>query len=313
MKKQRKKLSKRKKKFFIWASCYIAVFLITSLLTMSTLSWFGGSTWQDGEMYMGGPVYIDFTDAEEIKTSGEGELTTETPPGWEKLYPGMNIHFEARAVLNNEFRPNREPIMAVSTAVMRAKVMLEIIDKDGHSTNDIDQTSDPEAYARIIMIYDSLWSQLRAKATIKEAGNNDPGYWVFLDKTTEQTLQTSETDKIEVANKKEEECYFYYVTADSYNRYTAGTIEKTDCIMEEIGITLEDDTSVGFLNDAVITVPGIPITNEHAECKIKFTIVFQALQAFFGHNPDQTEVPLTIANGYPIYFEAMNEQLVVGN
>lgn len=310
MKKKRKKLNKKKKKFFIWVSCYLAVFLITSLLTLSTMSWFSGSEWTDGEMYMGGPVYIDFVDDKGIKTSGADKLTTETPPGWEKLYPGMNIHFEAKAVLNNKSRPSSRPLMSVSTAVLRAKVMLEIIDNQGNSSNDIDQTSDPEAYGRIMYLYNSLWIQLKAKAIQKEANNPDPGYWIFLDRGTEQTLVESPDEKNQIINKKEEECFFYYVNATTYNSYKQGYLSKIDCIMEEVGLT-EATNAVGFLNDAVVTVPPLAITNEYSECTVKFTIVFHALQAFFGHNDDNTEIVLSVENGYPRFNEAADEGLII--
>jgi len=286
-KRKKKKLSKNKRKFFIWASCYLAVFLITAILTASTLSWFAGSTWQDGEMYMGGPVYISIGDDKGIKTMGENSLTTETPPGWQKLYPGMNIHFEARAILENDKRPNHTTIPAVSSAVMRAKVMLEIIDKQGHSSKDIDKTSDPEAYERINLIYNSIWVQLKAKAQLKEADNTDPGFWLF-----------------HLVNPEEQENYFYYVTAESYTMFKNGTYtDVTQCIMEEVGKEVIND-SVGFLNDAIVTIPGVSITNEYAECRLIFTVSFQALQAFFGHNDDQTEKPLTVSNSIPIYTEA---------
>lgn len=259
---------------------------------------------------MGGPVYIDFVDDKGIKTSGADKLTTETPPGWEKLYPGMNIHFEAKAVLNNKSRPSSRPLMSVSTAVLRARVMIEIIDRLGHSSNDIDKTSDPEAYSRLAYLYNSLWQQLKAKAVLKEAGNTDPGYWIYLEKQVELDLESNPLEQSKIIDKKEEECFFYYISPSSYNLYKQGTLAKKNCVMEEVGLT-EATNAVGFLNDAVVTVPPLAITNDYSECTIKFTIVFQALQAFFGHNDDNTEIPLTVEYGYPRFNEAVSEGLII--
>ena len=86
-KKRKKKLNKKKKKFFIILSCYIATFIITSFVTVSTLAWFTGSEWQDEAVYMGGPVYIYFSDNTETNiTSGAGTLVSHLPAHWHKIY-----------------------------------------------------------------------------------------------------------------------------------------------------------------------------------------------------------------------------------
>ena len=100
MSRKKKKLSKNKKKFFIILACYVLTFVITSVVTASTMAWFNSSTWQSDILYMGGPVYMYFSDDSGVThTSGQGQLVTETPPNWTLLYPGMNINFQARAVM----------------------------------------------------------------------------------------------------------------------------------------------------------------------------------------------------------------------
>ena len=99
MKKKKKKITRRKKKFFIILACYVATFVITAVVTLSTLAWFNGSTHAENVLYMGGPVYIHFADNELNPKRGEGALEINMPETWTQLYPGMNIEFEARAIL----------------------------------------------------------------------------------------------------------------------------------------------------------------------------------------------------------------------
>jgi hypothetical protein len=48
----------------------------------------------------------------------------------------------------------------------------------------------------------------------------------------------------------------------------------------EVGGHAENE-SVAFLNNSVIQLPPVELTNLHAECRITFIIVFEAVQAFF--------------------------------
>ena len=86
---------------------------------------------------------------------------------------------------------------------------------------------------------------------------------------------------------------------------------------------------VGFLNDAVITLDGLGFVNEHADCKVEFTIVFHALQAFLPYEDKDlnqeyqgdttnrenfvtyadlgTPKPLTIANSRDPFARAFGE------
>ena len=293
----KKKLTKNKKKFFIILACYIATFVITSIVTTATLSWFNSSTWQSEVLYMGGPVYIYFSDDSGVtNTSGAGKLVTETPPGWEKLYPGMNINFEARCVVEGkEFikeKPDGETITYTTTgAVLRAKVTLEVTDTLGNTTSVI--ATD---------IYNWIWPQLKDKAL--EDTSND-GIWIF--------------DQLNSDNP--ESNYFYYAEKNQGDLSDTGNY-----YLKEVGGT-KDNQSVGFLNKAIIQMPSIDLTNQHADCILKFTIVFEAVQAFFTYEKrdlgfpyqgDTTnrspvveesdlglEKPLTIGNGRRLFNESM--------
>ncbi len=259
MKKKKKKISKNKKKFFIILSCYIAVFLVTAILTASTLSWFTGSTWSTEMLYLGGPVYLYFSDDSGVKnTSGENQMVIDLPPKWDKLYPGMNIHFEAKAVLQGakweKPKYNGETVTIITTgAILRAKVLISVTTPQGTRYPSDDPTATNYQIAQ--SLYNNLWPQLQAKAQNSDDGT---GKWVF-------DLQNTE---------KIEENYFYYILSDQTNQADIGNYK-----LVEVG-GVEENVAVGFLNDAVITLSGLGFVNEHADCDIKFTIVFHALQAF---------------------------------
>ena len=258
MSKKHKKLTKSKKKFFIIASCYVAIFLVTAIVTMSTLAWYGSSTWSTEELYMGGPVYIDFTNGDGTQiTSGEEKMELHLPPYWDKLYPGMNIHFEATCTLQGakfeNTKSNGETLIVYTTgAILRAKVLVEVTDPKGNVYPG--ESANPEDLRIAKELYDNLWPQLQAKARNSSDG---VGKWVFDYQNTEDI----------------QENYFYYVLQNQTHA------ESGDYELVEIGGT-EEDAVVGFLNDAVITLSGLSFVNEHADCKVDFKIVFHALQAF---------------------------------
>lgn len=299
MSKKKKKLSKGKKKFFIIISCYVAIFLITSIFTSVTLAWFNGSTYQSNILYMGGPVYMYFSDSSGVTpTSGEKKLVTETPEGWDYLYPGMSIYFEAKAVLQGakweKPKDNGETQFVYTTgAVLRAQIKLEVIDTEG-SNNSLLANE----------IYNWIWPQLYDKATNDQS---NIGYWIM------DTLPTS---------TRQEDNYFYYV-----NKGQTGLDKIGDYELTEVG-GVDYNVSVGLLNEAIITLPGLELTNIHADCDIKFTIIFQAIQAFFpytsddlysdyqgdttGRDPQVTQddlglpKPLTIENSRRMFAEALD-------
>lgn len=249
MKKGKKGNLKKKKKFFIFLSIYIALFLVTCITTSVTLAWFHSSAWQTEDMYLGGPVYITFTDNEGNPTSGENRLTTETPENWSKLYPGMNIKFEASCRLEGHKWDHTLPgdggeVSVITTgAVLRARIMLEVTDPDG-------ATDSPISTA----VYNNIFSQLKHKATSDDTLG---GEWVF-----------HETDATVIENN-----FFYYVEKDQTHTKTS------DYTLLEVGGT-EADTYVDFLKNTVITVSPV-FDNAYSDCTIKFTIIFHAVQAFF--------------------------------
>lgn len=246
---------------------------------------------------MGGPVYIYFSDDSGItNTSGAGKLVTETPPGWTRLYPGMNINFEAKAVVEgHEFIKEKydgETITYYTTgAVLRAKVMLEVTDSTGTNNSPVS-----------LDIYDWIWPQLKKNA-INDTQN--PGMWVF--------------DQLDNSNL--ESNYFYYVAKNQSNIDSTG-----DYKLVEVGGRKENVT-VGFLNNTIVHLPPIELTNTHADCILKFTIVFEAVQAFFpyekrdlgeAYQGDTTgrsplveeqdlglEKPLTVANSRRLFNESV--------
>lgn len=246
---------------------------------------------------MGGPVYLYFSDASGVQqTSGENQLVTETPPNWDMLYPGMNIHFEAQAVLQGHSwtheKTSGENVIVVTTgAILRARILIEVTDPEGNT--DTTYTND---------LYNWIWPQLQARALADESNE---GMWVFDEIDTE----TPENN------------YFYYVNKSQSHTSTG------DYVLTEIG-GVDYNVSVGFLNDAVITLPGVELTNDHADCRIKFTIVFHGLQAFLPYEsqdigqPYQGDTtgrstlvtyddvgmakPLTIANSRRVFKEAFS-------
>lgn len=295
MKKGKKKNLTKKKKFFIILSCYIALFLVTCITTSVTLAWYHSSSWQTEDMYLGGPVYITFSDNEGNPTSGADELTTETPENWSKLYPGMNIKFEASCRLEGHKWDHTLPgdggeISVITTgAVLRSRIMLEVIDPDGNNDSDIS-----------IAVYNNIFAQLKHKAT---ADDTLGGKWLF-----------HVTDNTVLENN-----FFYYVEKDQTHASTG------DYTLVEVGGT-EEDTYVDFLKQTVITVSPI-FNNDYADCTIKFTIIFHALQAFFpytmadvgsvyqnddsGREVTPADVgyskPRTITNSIPMFRESLSD------
>lgn len=266
MKKKKKKITKNKKKFFIILACYVAVFLITCITTVATLAWFNSSTWSDTTLYMGGPVYLYFSDTSGVKeTSKAGNLTLNTPPGWEFLYPGMNLHLEARAVVQGatfeNVAKNGETTIVYSTgAILRARIMIKVKDPNGNFDTQISQD-----------VYDNVWSQVKAKALTIQDDRND-GVWVMDDDYNYST------------SNLEEDHFFYYVKKDQ-SFENSGKYE-----LLEVGGGA-DNVSVGFLDNAVITLSGKELTNIHADCELQFTIVFHALQAFLPYENEDIGTP----------------------
>lgn len=270
MKKKKKKITKNRKKFFIILGCYIGVFLITCLTTAATLAWFNSSTFATNTVYLGGPVYLYFGDTNNRETSKENNLVLTTPPGWNYLYPGMNIQLQARAVVQGAEFEHEEvdgetTIVTATGAILRARIMVKVLPPE-----DSDLT--PEAMAIITQdIYRNIWSQVKAKA-LSNTDNRNNGVWVFDD------------DYNYTNSGLEEDHFFYYVKPgqddidneedDGENKTDSGDFE-----LLEVGGTIEND-SVGFLDNAVITLSGKQLTNDHADCRIQFTIIFHALQAF---------------------------------
>lgn len=269
MKKKKGKVTKKKKKFFIIAGCYLAVFLITSIVTLSTLAWFNSSTHASNVLYMGGPVYIHFGDDEQKKTSGSEQLVVNMPPSWTKLYPGMNIEFEARAIIEGASWEKEVPVdktvtIVTTGAILRARVMMTITDPSGSVIypNSSDGSADDPNIVNVARdIYNWIWPQLKEKAINDDS---EVGKWVF-----DGDQHTFPEDN-----------YYYYVmkgqTVDSAGKH----------VLQEVG-GVATNVSVGFLNKAVVTLPGVPLTNDHSDCRIKFTVVFHALQAFLPYTEDE--------------------------
>jgi hypothetical protein len=288
-KKKKKKLTKKKKKFFIIVSCYIATFLITSLVTLSTLAWFNGSEWQDDSVYMGGPVYIYFSDNTETNiTSGAGSLVSHLPATWERIYPGMNIVFEAKAVFQGHEFTNTDTTgeefnQYTSTGVLRARIKIEVTDP---------RTNGPSAETQ--EIYDWIWPQFVEQAAENTGGE---GIWVF--------------DEINM--NRQENNYFYYCV----NNQT-GITDHKNLILGEIGGKAYDE-AVSFLDKAIIQFPGMELTNAHADCEITFTIVFEAVQAFFPYEMSEVGIELYQGDttGRDIYVTiddvGMGKPLTLGN
>lgn len=317
-KRKKKRLSKGQKKFFIIASCYIAIFLVTAILTATTLSWFNGSTWSTQILYMGGPVYIDISDDDGNITHGLNSLVMELPPNWGKLYPGMNIKFEAKAVVTGQSwikdKYNGETTTIVTTGcVLRAKVLIEATTPNGTKYPSEDSTAEDIEIAR--SLYRNLWPQIQAKAqSTMDSSSYGRGKWVF-------DFQNSESM---------EENYFYYVeSTETTPALPSSPLDSTsyadvsDYKLVEVG-GVDYNVSVGFLNNATITLAPLGFVNEHADCSIKFTIVFQAVQAFLPYEdkdlgstkPDGSTVkeedlgiakPRTIGNSRRVFAEAVED------
>lgn len=276
MLKKQKKSAKNKKKFFIILTCYIAVFLVTAIVTTATLSWYSSSTWSTDSLFMGGPVYIFFSDTEgqDIK-SGTNQLVTELPPNWDRLYPGMNIKFEAKAVLQGaKFEKEKidgSKVEIVTTgAVLRAKVLVSVTTENGTKYPSTNATAEDLEIAR--SLYQNIWPQLQTKAQQYSDGT---GKWIFE----------------QLNNDNIEENYFYYIknTSDTSNIGTCKLVELGGKVNPRTGQV--DNVAVGFLDNTTITLSGLGFVNEHADCDIKFTIVFQALQAFFPYVQEDLGTP----------------------
>lgn len=276
MKKKKKKVSKNKKKFFIILGCYVAVFLITCIVTASTLAWFSGSAWSTNTVYMGGPVYIYFSDSSgEKETSKAGSLTVDTPKGWNYLYPGMNIRFGSRAVVQGaEFTHEKEngEIKKVYTtgAILRARVSMTI-------TDPYDNTDSPVCQD----IYRNLWNQIKNKVATNEDTRNE-GVWVMDDDWN--YITQSEINDTSPDTSQDEDHFFYYVKKNQ--TFT----NSGDYELVEVGGT-KDTVSVGFLDKAVLTLDGKGLQNEHADCIITITIIFHAFQAFLPYEMSDIGTP----------------------
>ena len=209
-------------------------------------------------LYMGGPVYIYFSDDTGINhTSGHGALVTKMPEGWDKLYPGMNISFQAKAVVQGEeftkVKPWGDELTYYTTeAVLRARIDLDVYDPTGN-----------ELSTEAVDIYNWIWPQLKRVAS---NSTQDDGIWIMdpLDAT-------------------EENNYFYFCK-QGQSESDAG-----DYMLKAVG-GLPNNVSIAFLNNSVIQLPPIELTNTHADCIIKFTIVFEAVQAFFPYEKDEVGV-----------------------
>ena len=53
----------------------------------------------------------------------------------------------------------------------------------------------------------------------------------------------------------------------------------------------EQNESVGFLDDAVLTLSGQELNNIHADCEITFTIIFHGFQAFLPYTEADLGTP----------------------
>lgn len=270
MKKRKKKVTKNRKKFFIILSCYIAVFLITCLTTVATLAWFHGSTFATNTVYLGGPVYLYFGDTNDKETSKENNMVVTTPPGWNYLYPGMNIKLQARAVVQGAQFDNiddagKETTVTATGAVLRARISIKVIPP-------ADSNLTEEQVAVVTQdIYRNIWSQAKAKALTNVDARNE-GVWIFDD---EYNYSTGDL---------EEDHFFYYVKKGQ-TQSSSGKYELVD-----VG-GMATNVSVGFLDNAVITLSGKELDNRHADCQIQFTIIFHGLQAYLPYTSDDIGQP----------------------
>ena len=236
----KKKALRKKQMFFIIVTAYITIFMITIGIT---LSWFGGSTWQDKTLYMGGPVYMDFQDNSGNKTAGAGALVMSLPEDWTEMYPGMNVNIEASALLIGtqweHIDGDNQTIVKSTQSILRTRIMVESRDPEGNVTDLSKTIAEP--------ILEALQEYNNGKVL---TGNT--GKWV---------LDTSD-----------DEGYFYYVSSDYSGSNLSGTLM-------EIAGKESEDAVVHFLENATVTLPWA-LKNDCAGYTLKITVVFQALQAF---------------------------------
>ena len=264
MSKKKRKITKNKKKFFIILACYVAVFLITCITTATTLAFFNGSTWSSESLYLGGPVYLYFSDTTGVKeTSRQNKLTLKTPDNWTEAYPGMNLYLEARAVVQGATFTDTETFdgetvtINATGAILRARITVRVKDPLGSYTSQVAQD-----------IRQNVWSQARIRA-LENVDSRNEGIWIFDD----------QYDYVE-GGGNDEDHYFYYITDTNDTSVNA--------IMQEVGGGAKDQNqSVGFLDQACLQLSGYQIENIHAHCEIEFTIVFQAIQAFLPYTYDE--------------------------
>jgi hypothetical protein len=168
----------------------------------------------------------------------------------------------------------------------------------------------PEQTTRITRdIYRNIWAQVKAKALSNPDARND-GVWIFDD-----AYNYTETGL-------EEDHFFYYAKPDQ----TVDNSGKYELL--EVGGS-SDSVSIGFLDNAVITLSGKELTNDHADCRIQFTIIFHGLQAFLpftmedvgnpypNASPDRsptvllsdvgTPKPLTVENSRKYFYESFED------
>ncbi|MBQ9792073.1 MAG: hypothetical protein IJW28_05810 [Clostridia bacterium] len=288
----KKKAFRKKQMFFIIVTAYITIFMITIGIT---LSWFGGSTWQDKALYMGGPVYMDFVNNAGNKTSGAGALVMDLPENWTELYPGMNVNIEASALLIGtqweHIDGENQTVVKSTQSILRTRIMVESKDPNGNVTELSKSISQP--------ILNAL--QEYNDGTVL-TGNT--GKWM---------LDTSDDDG-----------YFYYIASDF-----EGTDVNT-ALMEVSGKESEDAV-VHFLEDATVTLPWV-LENNCAGYTLKITVVFQALQAFIPYLSSDVGVtmhhsgnrlvqesdrgmarPLYVSTAKPVFKSAFSELYDDGN
>lgn len=236
----KKKAFRKKQMFFIIVTAYITIFMITIGIT---LSWFGGSTWQDKALYMGGPVYMDFVNNNGQKTSGTGALVMDLPENWTELYPGMNLNIEASALLIGtqweHIDGENQTIVKSTQSILRTRILVESRDPEGNVT-ELSKT-----------IAQPILSALQEYSE-GEVLTGNTGKWLL--------------------DESDGKGYFYYVASD---------FDGTDlgkALMEVSGKESEDAV-VHFLENATVTLPWA-LENDCSGYTLKITIVFQALQAF---------------------------------
>jgi hypothetical protein len=178
----------------------------------------------------------------------------------------MNIQLQARAVVQgaefiNEDSDNGTTTVTATGAILRARVMIKVLPPE-------ESTLTEEEVTRITQdIYRSIWRQVKAKALSNPDDRNE-GVWIF-------------DDDYDYSESELEEDHFFYYVKTGQSEENSGNYELLD-----IGGTTEN-VSVGFLDNAVITLSGKELTNDHADCRIQFTVVFHGLQAFLPYTQDE--------------------------